>query len=413
INQRSLSPEECYEAFKSMGINYGPAHKGLETVYVGDNEVLAKLALPFSVLETKDQFTLHPSLLDAALQASIGIGFNDELLNRTPGSIPLRPSLPFALESLEIIDSCKKSMWAWVRRSDEDPSSKVQKLDIDLCDEQGNVCVRMRGFSSRVLEGDVSEKSEKIGTLMLKPVWKEKAGGSEQKGPEYTEHRVFICGLNQKIQTLQDKMPEVTFVNLESSQKTLEKRFEDYSLELFANIQKILQEKPKGNVLLQVLVPAKGPKQVLSGLSGLLKTARLENPKIFGQVIDVGEDDSVKDVLDRLQDNSQSPEDEQIRYEEANRLVASFEEVAGLEKGQNIPWKEGGVYLITGGAGGLGLIFAKEIAEKTKNATLILTGRSELNEEKRAKLEKLEALGVKVEYRAVDVCDKKAVEGLI
>ncbi|MCP4685353.1 MAG: SDR family NAD(P)-dependent oxidoreductase, partial [bacterium] len=71
------------------------------------------------------------------------------------------------------------------------------------------------------------------------------------------------------------------------------------------------------------------------------------------------------------------------------------------------------VYLITGGAGGLGLIFAKEIAQKTKNATLILTGRSELSEERRAKLEELEALGVKAKYRAVDVCDKKAVEGLI
>ncbi|MCP4721511.1 MAG: SDR family NAD(P)-dependent oxidoreductase, partial [Desulfobacteraceae bacterium] len=68
---------------------------------------------------------------------------------------------------------------------------------------------------------------------------------------------------------------------------------------------------------------------------------------------------------------------------------------------------------ITGGAGGLGLIFAKEIAEKMKGATLILTGRSELSEEKRAKLEELEALGVKAEYRAVDVCNKKAVEGLI
>ncbi|MCP4143518.1 MAG: SDR family NAD(P)-dependent oxidoreductase, partial [Chloroflexi bacterium] len=144
-----------------------------------------------------------------------------------------------------------------------------------------------------------------------------------------------------------------------------------------------------------------------------LKTARLENPRILGQVIAAREEDSVEDVLAKLQDNSKSPEDEQIRYEADKRLVSSFEEVAGLKKGQNIPWKEGGVYLITGGAGGLGLIFAKEIAEKMKGATLILTGRSELSEEKRAKLEELEALGVKAEYRAVDVCDKKAVEGLI
>ncbi|MCP4140640.1 MAG: hypothetical protein GY755_10185, partial [Chloroflexi bacterium] len=288
----------------------------------------------------KDQYTLHPSVLDAALQASIGIGFNGDMLSSTSGSKLLRQSLPFALESLEIIDSCTESMWTWVRRSDSTSttlgtgsavSDKVQKLNIDLCDEQGNICVKMRGFSSRVLEGEVSEKSEKIGTLMLKPVWKEKAVDSEQKVPEYTEHRVFLCGLNQKSQTLQDQIPEAIFVNLESNQKTLKKRFEDYSLELFANIQKILQEKPKGNVLLQVLVPDKGPKQVFSGLSGLLKTARLENPRILGQVIAVREEASVEDVLAKLQDNSQSPEDEQIRYEEANRLVASFEEVAGLE----------------------------------------------------------------------------------
>ena len=30
-----------------------------------------------------------------------------------------------------------------------------------------------------------------------------------------------------------------------------------------------------------------------------------------------------------------------------------------------IPWKDQGVYLITGGAGGLGLIFAKEIAAES------------------------------------------------
>ena len=47
-------------------------------------------------------------------------------------------------------------MWALVRYSaGSKAGDKVQKLDIDLCDEQGNVCVRMKGFSSRVLEGEV------------------------------------------------------------------------------------------------------------------------------------------------------------------------------------------------------------------------------------------------------------------
>ncbi|MDJ1631739.1 KR domain-containing protein [Bacillus velezensis] len=40
--------------------------------------------------------------------------------------------------------------------------------------------------------------------------------------------------------------------------------------------------------------------------------------------------------------------------------------------------------MITGGAGGLGLIFAEHIATQTK-ANIILAGRSELTEDKRTK----------------------------
>ena len=71
LNEHYLSSEACYEAFKKMGIEYGPTHKGLEKIYAGGNEVLAKLTLPTCISGTKDQFILHPSLLVSALQASI------------------------------------------------------------------------------------------------------------------------------------------------------------------------------------------------------------------------------------------------------------------------------------------------------------------------------------------------------
>ncbi len=76
--QSVLSVDECYEVFKRMGLEYGPAHKGIEKLYVGDHEVLAQLTLPSPVSETKDQFTLYPSLLASTLQASIGIGFTNQ-----------------------------------------------------------------------------------------------------------------------------------------------------------------------------------------------------------------------------------------------------------------------------------------------------------------------------------------------
>ncbi|WP_443096573.1 SDR family NAD(P)-dependent oxidoreductase [Pyxidicoccus fallax] len=58
------------------------------------------------------------------------------------------------------------------------------------------------------------------------------------------------------------------------------------------------------------------------------------------------------------------------------RWVRDFEEVR-LEEGPTsaVPLREGGVYLITGGLGGMGLSFAEALAEKCR-AKLVLTGRA-------------------------------------
>ena len=111
LNEHRLNPEACYAAFKKMGIEYGPAHQGLAKMYGGDNEVLAKTNLTRLCFPgPKDQFILHPSLLDSALQASIGMGMGKEAQNAE-----LWPLLPFSLDHLEIIDRCPESLWAWVR----------------------------------------------------------------------------------------------------------------------------------------------------------------------------------------------------------------------------------------------------------------------------------------------------------
>jgi len=47
--------------------------------------------------------------------------------------------------------------------------------------------------------------------------------------------------------------------------------------------------------------------------------------------------------------------------------LTALEEIKDLPSEADIVWKENGVYLITGGTGGLGLIFAKEICKNVKN----------------------------------------------
>ncbi|MEW6736886.1 MAG: alpha/beta fold hydrolase, partial [Acidobacteriota bacterium] len=146
IDQSTFSAEQCYRAFKIMDIDYGYRQQGIKTIYAGNNQVLAKLSLPSAILDTLDQFTLHPSLMDSALQASIG-------LIMTTSHTSLALFVPFALEELEIIEKCPASMWAWIRTSDDSyAENRIQKLDIDLCDLAGKICVKMKGFSSRILK---------------------------------------------------------------------------------------------------------------------------------------------------------------------------------------------------------------------------------------------------------------------
>jgi acyl transferase domain-containing protein len=138
--------------FANVGLHYGPAHQGIVAIYLGEKQLLAQLRLP-PVVETRhERYVLHPSMMDSALQASIGLVVDSN-------HIPSKPSIPFLLESARIVSACAKEMVAWVRYAEgSQPEDKTIKLDIDLCDLQGVVCVQMRGFTSRGLESEVTSR---------------------------------------------------------------------------------------------------------------------------------------------------------------------------------------------------------------------------------------------------------------
>jgi hypothetical protein len=87
-------------------------------------------------------------------------------------------------------------MWAFIRYSaGSKAGDKVQKLDIDVCDEQGKICVRMKGFSARALEGELESagSSANVGMLMVEHSWKEQAVSPEASITEYEKHLVLLC----------------------------------------------------------------------------------------------------------------------------------------------------------------------------------------------------------------------------
>ncbi|HEX3030553.1 MAG TPA: SDR family NAD(P)-dependent oxidoreductase, partial [Clostridia bacterium] len=400
---RSFSASECYEAFNKAGIEYGPEHRGIEEIYLGEGKILAKLSLPVSAANTFDRYVLHPGMIDSALQASIAFALDSGIV---------KPALPFALKELDVLKRCSPNMWALLKPSDDNiPGSN--KLDIDLCDEQGIVCVRMKGFTSRVIKEGISLPGENR-SILLDACWKDKNVILENKLFSYTNHIVVLCEL--------DKIPEegikaglggARCIKLKYEQAGIEERFQNHALKVFEEVQGILKDKSKGKTLIQVLIPSEGEQQLFSGIYGLLKTAQLENPKIIGQIIETDREEGLEKTVRILKENSQNPMDSRVRYQSGIRYVAGWNEVELLDREPGIPWKDRGVYLITGGMGGLGFVFAREIAKQVKSPSLILAGRSLPDAGNRSKLHELESLGARAEYRQADIADKKQVDTLI
>jgi hypothetical protein len=168
MTQDILEPSSVYAMLAKMGLNYGPAHRAIIAIYPGENQLLAQLRLPAIVETSQPEYVLHPSLMDGALQASIGL-----IVHQIPNS----PSLPFALTSLRILSACTNEMAAWVRRAEGGRSNdKAFQLDVDLCDHQGNVCVQMRGFATRPLEHETRSNDETMITSHPKSHLKEDNG---------------------------------------------------------------------------------------------------------------------------------------------------------------------------------------------------------------------------------------------
>jgi acyl transferase domain-containing protein/cation diffusion facilitator CzcD-associated flavoprotein CzcO/acyl carrier protein/nucleoside-diphosphate-sugar epimerase len=103
----------------------------------------------------------------------------------------------------------------------------------------------------------------------------------------------------------------------------------------------------------------------------------------------------------------------QVKYKDGLRYILSFSEQANLPKQQQSIIKRGGVYLITGGCGGLGQIFADYLANHYQ-ANLVLIGRHNLNEQIKQVIARLKSMGAEdVSYYSVNVADLPAMETII
>ncbi|MGO4777182.1 KR domain-containing protein, partial [Lysobacter sp. 2RAB21] len=102
-----------------------------------------------------------------------------------------------------------------------------------------------------------------------------------------------------------------------------------------------------------------------------------------------------------------------VRLKSGDAYVALSYQDADADIGSEFAWRNGTTALISGGLGALGLLVARDIAERTTGSILILLGRRTPNEAETARIEALRALGANVIHRRCDIARLDEVEKIV
>ncbi len=458
-NRNILTGNQCYEAFDKMGLHYGPGFRGIEKIYVGQDQLLAKISLPPSVQHTQSQYILHPSLMDSAFHASIGliIGSSDEML--LDHTVSQRLSLPFALQELEILRPCAPEIWSFIRYSESSKAErKIVKYDIDLCDEHGQICVRMKGASIRALDGAAQtdqivktiEASDRVdipvGHIKLLPTWEPIAVEKKQCVTSATERIVIVGGTEEHQRMLQQRFPGAFFLELQPADdiEEIAKKLKayvhidhviwlaTYQLSDYLAYDALIEEQHHGiiqvfqiikallrldygskdltwsiiTVQAQVVDKNDGIEPTHSSLHGLAGVMAKEYPNWKTRLIDL--EDSYTWPIDAIFTLPIDRQGHGWAYRNGQWYQQQLLPFHHTAVKQTV-YREHGVYVVIGGAGYIGEVWS-EYMMRTYRAQIIWIGRSQRNAAIQAKIDRLAALGLAPEYIVADATDLQALQ---
>jgi len=468
--------EAIYPVFKSFGLTLGPSFQVVQEIYKNESETLGVLKLPEFRQADLGSMVLHPSLLDGSLQSGVGAQLGEKAAEMfVPFSIgeveilhPLQSNC-FSYITQSNDGKRAKNENARFVKSDVtivDASGRVlvkikESTGVPLREVHQQQARDEDGFSSlyysyewekaaHAVEG--APRNAPLSILLfdtskaLRDLYRERLRG---QGANPGQVILVTPGdgfeeLEEQCYVINPKEPQ-DFTRLFESMLQKEIRVENICFAWPAALEQSRVERDVKESLNRGIYPFLSLCQSLVKLrlenklqllylyctreessedgiqpeneaaGGFVKTLRIEHPKLLCKTLEVrgGSDVQVLDaILDELQARIQDAV--VVRYDEQGRSIRKLRSFALPGPGISVPvcLKENGVYLITGGVGGLGLLFAEYLAREYK-ARVALTGRSKLSVEREAKVEALRATGAEVLYLPADVSDAEEARNLV
>ncbi|UCH94145.1 MAG: SDR family NAD(P)-dependent oxidoreductase [Candidatus Aminicenantes bacterium] len=463
-----------YELAEKAGLHYGVSFRLMGEMYGSEegSEALCLLELPQVCSPGFREFGLHPSIMEGALQAVMGLNGSprDQV---EPGEV----YLPYSLGEVEILKPLTQRCAAYAVPAGDNTGGQVKTFNIQLADEEGQVLVKIKNFSMKVFKpqsySEAGSAAEPDDVMAFHDEWEEASlepgkTGTNNQEPDHVlvfftgaaddikigkalEEQAAVVGVKpgtgyqppdqdngiyeinpgkpgdygQLLATLEKQgfiptriihmWPREKFTGEEAS---LGMQLERGIYSVFYLSQALMKQGVTGKVrLLYVYSAQDSPQPQHAALNGFARTLRLENSKFHYKTVEIQRQDRLTPG-ELLGEFAAWKDDEiEVRYLDKGRFVRrqkKFKLESGNDRGNRtarLP-RESGVYLITGGTGGLGMIFARYLARQVK-ARLVLTDISELNGEMQKKLEELEQPGAEVLYIKADISRQSEVEDLV
>lgn len=458
IGGANRDPASLYARFESLGLHYGPTMQGIAELRSNGDEVIARLRLPGGA---DPRFGLHPAIMDAAMQCTVCLlaGLDD-----AEGAAVM----PFAFDDLIVHGETSADMWAWVRRAPGEPIPGMPSLDIDLVDDQGTTRVSIRGLVSRTVatapvaaSAVVASKSIVEPTpasarpaagpasmpalRALVPIWNPVRFGHEVVAPAADERCLLLGGdktlfdwlraapirlqhqpiaPGDTVERIERLLSDHAFDHLlwfapetDSGDDAIVSGQETGVLALF-RILKALSRLDWFEREIKVTIVTRRALQVFeeeqvrphhAGVHGMVGSVAKELPLWRFRLLDI---ESI-DALDPREILS-LPWDEQgrglaFRCDEWFRQ--EFADLGRLSS-PHAGYRQKGVYVVIGGAGGLGEVWTRHMVEQY-DAEVVWIGRRTQDADINAKLDAIAAVGRRPHYVCADATDAVALTAAV
>ena len=459
--------ERYYTVVKSLGLGYGSAFRGVQSLWRGDGEALARVRLPDQIVVAKEMTILHPAFLDACLHVYPAV------INDHGNFIQMPPSgtvayLPLAIKRCSVSASNTRDLWVHARYRKSD-GNHISIVDINAYDPEGRCVALFEGLSVKALSADLFRPAGKESNdgWLYRMRWNEQPL-LEMPAPNATPMSWLLLGgdddgitaaLKAALVARGAPCRVVSGAEAPDTDEDFAKLVEALVTEAGGGLTGIVyfagvdaatvgetgwtntavQRRVYGSTLALArtltatrnkfraaprlwLATRNGaavndgdpPVDVLqAGLWGLGRSLALENPTTWGGLVDLEAGATVVDEGRLLASQLVSADGEtQVAFRHGQRLVLRL--VRAPQPPRRAQSARQGTYLVTGGLGALGLEVAAWLASHRGAHTLVLVSRKGIRavNAKNAKRQ-LGVLGAKVSIVKADVTNEADVRKLM